>query len=87
MDPTNSNNDVKTQEDGNNPIASQDAGLIQEKNEADPSVREDLDEDGPYPPFAKVLMIMIALYLALFIVALVSLPICHSINHDKVYSD
>jgi hypothetical protein len=72
MDPAIPENDVNTQEDGSNPTASQDVELGQEKNEADSSVREDLDEDGnAYPPFAKVFVIMIALYLALFIVALV----------------
>ena len=32
------------------------------------------EEDDEYPPFAKVVMIMLAVYLAMFLVALVSLP-------------
>ena len=72
MDPAIPENDVNSQGDGSNPTASRDVELDQEKNEADSFVREDLDEDGnAYPPFAKVFVIMIALYLALFIVALV----------------
>lgn len=71
----NSDNETNTKEIGTHPTPSKDVELGQGKDEADPSVREDLDEDGnAYPPFANVLVIMIALYLALFIVALVSLP-------------
>jgi hypothetical protein len=74
MGPANPESDVDKGA-GADPTASQDVELGQEKNEAESSARGDLDEDGnPYPPFAKVLVIMIALYLALFIVALVSLP-------------
>ena len=72
MDPAIPENGANTQEDGSNPTTSRDADLGQEKNEADSSVPEDLDQDGnTYPPFAKVFVIMIALYLALFIIALV----------------
>ena len=38
-----------------------------------PAVVKDEEEDE-YPPFAKVVMIMLAVYLAMFLVALVSLP-------------
>jgi hypothetical protein len=37
-----------------------------------PPVKEDAEEDE-YPPFAKVIIIMTALYLAMFLVALVRL--------------
>lgn len=40
-----------------------------------PVVVKDEEEDEDYPPFPKVVMIMLALYLAMFLVALVSLPI------------
>jgi hypothetical protein len=41
------------------------------------TVKDDAEEDE-YPPFAKVILIMTALYLAMFLVALVSLPASQS---------
>ena len=44
---------------------------------APPAVEDDAEEDE-YPPFAKVVIIMTALYLAMFLVALVSRPVVES---------
>jgi hypothetical protein len=39
-----------------------------------PAAKDDAEEDE-YPPFAKVIIIMTAVYLAMFLVALVSFPV------------
>jgi len=84
---TSSERDINTQRIGADTDTSKDVELGQGKVEADASVQEDLDEGGnAYSLFAKVLVIMIALYLALFIVALVSLPACLSLKYNKICS-
>jgi hypothetical protein len=44
-----------------------------------PAVKDDAEEDE-YPPFAKVIIIMTAMYLAMFLVALVRFPVVESSN-------